>query len=67
MAAVWYRLMAELRTRWRAWSSLVLLIGVAAGAVIALAAAAIVLANLVAMVPAWLAARTKPAVVLRAE
>ncbi|MBA2325034.1 MAG: ABC transporter permease [Actinobacteria bacterium] len=40
MTPVWYRFRAELRTRWRAWLSLTLLIGVAAGAVIALAAGA---------------------------
>src|SRR5688500_10379961 len=38
MTAVWYRFRAELRTRWRAWFGLALLIGLAAGAVMALAA-----------------------------
>jgi hypothetical protein len=38
--AVWYRFRAELRTRWRAWLGLALLIGMASGAVLALAAGA---------------------------
>src|SRR5688572_15483099 len=40
MGAVWYRFRAELRARWRAWLGLALLVGVAAGAVMALAAGA---------------------------
>ena len=40
MTAVWYRFRAELRTRWRAWLGLALLIGVATGAVLTLAAGA---------------------------
>ena len=40
MAAVWIRLRAELRTRWRAWLALTLLAGAAGGLVIALAAGA---------------------------
>jgi hypothetical protein len=40
MAAVWARSRAELRTRWRAWLGLSLAVGVAAGAVLALAAGA---------------------------
>jgi len=40
VAAVWYRFRAELRTRWRAWLALVLIVGVAGGAVVALAAGA---------------------------
>lgn len=40
MKMVWYRFRAELRTRWRAWLGLGLLIGVAAAAVLALAAGA---------------------------
>lgn len=40
MAAVWYRFRAELRTRWRAWLALGLIVGVAGGAVVALAAGA---------------------------
>jgi len=38
MGAVWLRFRAELRTRWRAWLGLALLIGLAAGAVMALLA-----------------------------
>jgi hypothetical protein len=40
MAAVWIRLRAELRTRWRAWLALAALAGVAGGLVIATAAGA---------------------------
>ena len=40
MAAVWARGRAELRARWRAWLGLSLAVGVAAGAVLALAAGA---------------------------
>jgi hypothetical protein len=40
MAAVWARSRAELRARWRAWLGLSLAVGVAAGAVLALAAGA---------------------------
>jgi hypothetical protein len=40
MAAVWARSRAELRARWRAWLGLTLAVGVAAGAVLALAAGA---------------------------
>jgi hypothetical protein len=40
MTAVWYRFRAELRLRWRAWLGLGLLVGRAAGAVMALAAGA---------------------------
>lgn len=40
MSAVWYRFRAELRTRWRAWLGLALLVGVASGAVMALVAGA---------------------------
>jgi hypothetical protein len=40
MAAVWARSRAELRTRWRAWVGLSLALGVAAGAVLALATGA---------------------------
>ncbi len=35
MAAVWMRLHAELRSRWRAWLALAVVFGVAAGAAIA--------------------------------
>jgi putative ABC transport system permease protein len=38
VTAVWYRFRAELRSRWRAWLGLGLLVGLAAGAVMALAA-----------------------------
>jgi FtsX-like permease family/MacB-like periplasmic core domain len=38
--AVWFRFRAELRTRWRAWLGLGLLVGVAGGVVIALVAGA---------------------------
>jgi len=41
MGAVLYRFRSELRTRWRAWLGLALLIGIAAGAVIAMVAGAI--------------------------
>lgn len=40
MRAVWLRLGAELRMRWRAWLGLSLLVGLAAGAVMGLAAGA---------------------------
>jgi hypothetical protein len=40
MAAVWARSRADLRARWRAWLGLSLAVGVAAGAVLALAAGA---------------------------
>jgi len=40
MAAVWLRFRAELRARWRAWLGLAIVVGVAGGAVIALAAGA---------------------------
>ncbi|MGH9243299.1 MAG: hypothetical protein ACRD29_03080 [Acidimicrobiales bacterium] len=40
MTAVWYRFRAELRTRGRAWLGLGLVVGLAAGAVLALAAGA---------------------------
>lgn len=40
IAAVWYRFGAELRARWRAWTAVGLLAGLAAGAVIAAAAGA---------------------------
>jgi hypothetical protein len=40
VTAVWYRFRAELRSRWQAWLGLGLLLGVAAGAVMALAAGA---------------------------
>jgi len=40
MTAVWFRFRAELRTRWRAWLGLALIVGLAGGAVIALAAGA---------------------------
>jgi ABC-type lipoprotein release transport system permease subunit len=40
MKPVWYRFRVELRTRWRAWLGLALLVGFAAGLVIAAAAGA---------------------------
>jgi putative ABC transport system permease protein len=40
VTAVWYRFRAELRSRWRGWLGLGLLVGLAAGAVMALAAGA---------------------------
>ena len=40
MSAVWLRFGAELRTRWRAWLGLALLVGIVAGACMALAAGA---------------------------
>ena len=40
MAAVWIRLRAELRSRWRAWLALAVLAGLAGGLVIAIAAGA---------------------------
>jgi hypothetical protein len=40
VAAVWYRFRAELRSRWPTWLGLGLLLGLAAGAVMALAAGA---------------------------
>lgn len=40
MTAVWYRFRVELRSRWRAWLGLAVLVGLAAGAVMALAAGA---------------------------
>ncbi len=40
MGAVWFRLQIEARSRWRAWVGLAVLIGVFAGAVIAVAAGA---------------------------
>ncbi|MGH9214643.1 MAG: ABC transporter permease [Acidimicrobiales bacterium] len=40
MTAVWYRFRAELRSRWVAWLGLAVLVGVAAGAVMALVAGA---------------------------
>ena len=56
MAAVWMRVGAELRQRWR--SSLALAV---------IAPAALVLANLIAALPGRAAARTQPAIVLRTE
>ena len=55
MAAVWMRLRAELRARWRATLAL------------AVAPGGLVVANLVAALPARAAAHTQPAVVLRTE
>jgi ABC-type lipoprotein release transport system permease subunit len=40
MTAVWYRFRAELRSRWRAWLGLAVLVGLATGAVMALAGGA---------------------------
>jgi MacB-like periplasmic core domain/FtsX-like permease family len=40
MTAVWFRFRAELRARWRAWLGLAMLVGLASGAVMALAAGA---------------------------
>jgi ABC-type lipoprotein release transport system permease subunit len=40
VVAIWYRFRAELRSRWRAWLGLGLLVGLAAGAVMALAGGA---------------------------
>lgn len=40
MSGVWYRFLAEMRTRWRAWIGLGLLVGIAAGVCLALAAGA---------------------------
>ena len=40
MAAVWIRLRAELRSRWRAWLALAVLAGLAGGLVTAVAAGA---------------------------
>lgn len=40
MGALWFRLQAEARARWRAWAGLGLLVGVFAGAVVATAAGA---------------------------
>jgi hypothetical protein len=40
LAAVWFRFRAELRTRWRAWFGLALLVGIAAGAVMGLVSGA---------------------------
>ncbi len=40
MGALWFRLQAEARARWRAWAGLALLVGVFAGAVLATAAGA---------------------------
>jgi ABC-type lipoprotein release transport system permease subunit len=40
VTAVWYRFRAELRSRWRAWFGLAVLVGLSAGAVMALAAGA---------------------------
>jgi hypothetical protein len=51
VAAIWYRFRSELRSRWRAWLGLAVLVA----------------ANLIALVPGQLAARTRPAIVLRSE
>jgi hypothetical protein len=40
VTGVWYRFRAELRTRWRAWLGLAVIVGIAGGAVLALAAGA---------------------------
>ena len=40
MAAVWIRAMNELRARWRAWLAIALMLGIAAGVVMAAAAGA---------------------------
>ena len=40
MSAVWMRLRAEARSRWRAWLALALLVGLASGGSIAAAAGA---------------------------
>jgi ABC-type lipoprotein release transport system permease subunit len=55
MSAVWMRARAELRARARSWIGLALL------------PIALVLANIIAAIPARIAARTQPAVVLRSE
>lgn len=83
MSAVWMRLRAEMRARWRAWVGIGLLVGVAGGAVMATAAGArrtesaaamlimvpvaLVVANVIAALPGRAAARVRPALVLRTE
>ena len=58
MSAVWYRSRAELRTRWK--SVLALAVALAIPLVL-------LIANAVAFVPGRIAARLRPAAVLRSE
>jgi hypothetical protein len=81
MAAIWLRLASELRARRRGTLALVLLLVVeqlgvvlapevplpALLAMLALVPAALVVVDLAAVVPGWLAARIRPAEALRAE
>jgi hypothetical protein len=60
LGAVWFRAQQELRGRWQSTLALVLLIGLS-GAV------GLVVANLIAAVPASIAGQVRPAVVLRTE
>lgn len=76
MSAVWMRVRAELRARRRASVGLALLVAVAGGVVLTAAPSlavglaipgAILLANVIAAGPARIAARLRPAPVLRTE
>jgi hypothetical protein len=73
VAAVWYRFRAERRSRRRATVALVLVVGLAGGLVlVAVAVAVAVAASLLPLTPIGpartvIAARTRPAVVLRSE
>lgn len=82
VAVVWFRSWAELRSRWRSWLGLSLLVCISTGVVLftlagarrtdtarlgADRARAIAMANLVAALPGRAAARTAPALGLRWE
>jgi hypothetical protein len=64
--ALLFRTRADLRSRWKAWLG-VAVPTVSALRIAALAAATLVVANVVAILPGRAAARVRPALVLRSE